>query len=513
MVVNGYAVNRSALAAWAKTALVAGALTATAESPAWVDWAGRASLSATAVASVEGIKTRLGSTQASAGSQGYLLPTITASGATSAAASCSSLAWTIRQVHAIAAAEAKSTGSAIPDSKLGEAAATATLHGSLDAFRVRPGAAALSALATSAISGVLLYSPLREFEGTVQSSVEATYKASGTSYNQHDGFIRATARCSAVVSAGYCERIVSVSGACAPTISAHRIRQGAVDGYDVVTTSITFSQLVARFAWASGAAVATAGIADPVRVLQGGALGTGLASRSALVPRMGYRASCAATVSGSGVGTPIRARASSASGASSAELSSISFGTCNKVALDITAQATGTLERPRSGYAARSSGAAGADGSATAIRTFPALASGLATAQCTSLKLARSNLSRAFGWPIATGVVLSGKGHATMVSASAQATGVAAGAYAVLGAVSAPAVASGSAQAAVHYVQRGQAAATASAAGVAYAIANYDMDAPPWRSMTIPAQHRGMVVPAQLRTVYVQAAYREVVVS
>ena len=291
--INGYAVNSSALASWVKAAVVAA--TATASCALSVTFVcGGASTPSANGAAIQVVATRIkpGAVVASGQGQGYLLPYLELEGRATLTGSCSSLAACERWVWAEAVGSATVTAFAVADSEVGAAEASATLSGEAGGHRVRPGAATLTADADSALAGVV-YGQTVTVTLTSAARVEASVKRNGENFYRHDGYVLdPLGQATASVAVSYLELQCPLAAAISATATPYRTRPAG----SILETTATSAAAGIRGTHADAArlAVMTAS-ATPLRSFPGAATATAQASKHALTAHYGRSGAAAAS--------------------------------------------------------------------------------------------------------------------------------------------------------------------------------------------------------------------------
>ncbi len=541
-VVNGYAVNSTALASWVKGATVAATLTATVFAcDAIRVFAGQANPAVSATPTAAAIKTRLADASLAGESKGYLLSTSVLSGRATLVGSCTSLAYTLRTVLATAEADAGASGYALPASDIGEAAANATASIEATPVLIRPGRATFTAQATGAISGVQFGSfPVPQ--GVASSRAEASIQLSGEAFTRHDGYVEGVlGTATAQISATYLERQVSLSSTLTLVGAATLTRPGAALFYCGGSSLAAYG--VRWWADAATSATASASVAG-LRTKPAQAAADAHANRGSLVPWQHHMAASAPSASITATITPAMRWAGRALISATAVATDNPWAVSNVGLVNATGEASGTAAALQ-GYTAFVAATATATPNVRVIQIYPGEAAATGSGQFTQILLAQSNPSLVFasclaeGAPAAsaqlvgaaaataqvTGTAAGGRSHdaeaeadgiataepidhatdhKASVAESASGLGTASGNQNSLAAVNATA---GMTATPILYAEqhRGEVAALAHGVLTAEGTARVDVDAPPSRSMIVPSELRGLIVPYENRVLRIPA--------
>ena len=484
---NGGALNGAGLAAWVKSATVAAtvALTLTAADATRVK-AGVSAPQAQATATATSIRSTPGAvTTPLARGQGYFLPTVVYAGEAGLTAHSLSLAACERFVHATVEGAATLSGYAVAESEIGEAAFPGAMTGTVDAFRIRPGASQIASAAQAAVGGVV-FGQSPSLTARAVSRVEASIQLSGEGFIRHDGYVEdVLASATASIAASYLERTLAVTALLALEADAYRIRPGASTLTSVMTAVVEYRGVallnVPLQAQASGAVAA-------LRTKPGQVSRSAVATSSQALAGVGQAARATLSTTLTGTGTSVIDHGGRAVG-------DLAAGQGAAVAIRHKAgrvAATGKLTTTSIVLGRNNpstvSGLVTARGAALGGTTYHGVtATAVGTLTATSIVLARGNPSLVYGQAGIAGTALGGVAYSQVTAATTASA---------MGAISASGVYRGF---------------SATAAGALYALgqatgrARIDLNAPLSRSMIVPYEPRGLIVPAEDRTLVVPA--------
>jgi hypothetical protein len=309
-VLNGYAVNTSALAAWVKAATLAATLGASATASAThVYRVASTPFSAGASATTVGVRTTLGDATPSMGASGVVATYTVWAGVSSGSAGCSAVAFNYRLIAATALAAAGATGEALPDAKLGAVEGTLDCAGEACAIKVQF-LAATPAAGASATARAQFGSPCLG-SATVVGFAEASLQLSGETTWAHDGFVLAEAGCTATVAETHWQ--ILTAGTVTPSTEAVATATGYKTQHAAATLSAGLADATVDFrntvaGESSGNTAGASGTASvlythrPTVVASAGATGASVPVKMICDGRVAAALGCSGTV----IGTRVR---------------------------------------------------------------------------------------------------------------------------------------------------------------------------------------------------------------
>ena len=249
--VNSHPLNGAALATWVKAAAVTASVALTATASANQVFGGRAALSGAATASVKVIRVFPGASTATGRAQSSVYPWYQGAGEALLVGRATALAACERTVYAEAYGTATATGSAIPESEIGEVTGEASLTITAEATRNRPGRGVFTTGATATPPAVVFGQTVNLTAGG-SARAEASIRLSGEGFWRHDGYVEAAA--TGALSPQVTWSIQSVPLGMGFSIAATATRQRPA----TALMAVTAEGLVAEETTKLGAAVATA---------------------------------------------------------------------------------------------------------------------------------------------------------------------------------------------------------------------------------------------------------------
>lgn len=344
-VLNGYAVNTSALAAWVKAATLAATLGASATASAtYVYRVASTPFSAGASATTVGIRTTLGDAAPSMGASGIVAAHTIWAGVSSGSAGCSAVAFNYRLIPATAYATAGATGEALPNAKLGEAEGTLDCAGEASARKVQF-LAATPAASTSATARAQFGSPCLG-SATVVGFAEASQQLSGETTWAHDGFVLAEAGCAATVAETH--RQILTAGTVTPSTEAVATATGYKTQHAAATLSAGLADATVDFrnviaGESSGNTAGASGVVAATRVHQPTVAAFAGVTGAGVTARIIWRGQASADAGGAGSVVGTRVRFGRATATAGMDLVSTTFATQHWVESTLTAEITGTV--------------------------------------------------------------------------------------------------------------------------------------------------------------------------
>ena len=521
-VINGFAVNAAARAAWVKSALVAASATALGSCAGVYAVGGAATAAIGATSQAASNVVRVAAAQGAGKASVSLAARPILGGRLAARATCDSSVFLLNTVQANAVGAAVLTGLATADAELGTATGDLTAEGATAPIKVRFAQAVGPAMGASGVVAATYRTVVGAVGQALPLAVETTLQLDGESGWQHEGFARAAASAVAAVAAIYqLSRPLGVV-ASQSVVAATRVTPATVTTAATLAGAGTAGQVFATNAAGAGNTVSTA---------------TGDRFKLAVV-RGTVRARVTKAFSAAARNGLVAAPAGQAVATTTAVCK---FG--GRVAGVSGLSAT---LRPADNYFETAAGGCLTSSQVTATRTLPAdglVGSGIAI--CNGITLAKCHLSLAYLYSSTSGdvtpsVTVAARSDSVIVSSGTATTKVQ-----QLGTVDAPATASlTSLTLANSYLGQATAPATASltsltlansylgqaaaalvaqggalgdrlalatvdaaltATGRALGLRRGDLNAPPERSMILSYEPRGMIVPEAERTLWVPA--------